>query len=250
MRISTLIAALLIAGSAWAQGAAELSCFDVDAVAQPAETITACSALIDAPEIDQDLLLGALHKRGVAKRQLGDMDGSIADFERILEAEPDDTATLRMLAWTYREQGRTVEAEALYTSILEKDDHWQGWLSRCAVRTDLERYSLAINDCAKVEERVNQDPDADQERRDGVMQDARYFWALSLNQMDRPAEAARIARQGLETPDINGRLYFMTLVGLWNSNQTQEIDHLLFLGLQKYPDDPDLLYFLSEWKNR
>ncbi len=249
MRIGVIIAALLMWGSAFAQETSNVPCFDTDPVANPSETITACTILIDEQGDEQDLLLFGLHRRGIAKRQAGDMEGSIEDFERFLEIEPDDTATLRMLAWTYREQGRPEKAEASYTSILERDDHWQGWLSRCAVRTDLGRYSLAIGDCMQVEERVNQDPDADRELRESVVQDAWYFWSLSLNQMNKPADAARVARQGLDTPDINARLYFMTLVGLWNSNQTEEIDDLLSEGLQKYPDDPDLVYFLGEWQN-
>ncbi|MEJ6402345.1 tetratricopeptide repeat protein [Yoonia sp. 2307UL14-13] len=250
VRISIVVAALLISGSAFAQETSDLSCFDADPVTNPPETITACTALIDEKGGDQDLLLFGLHRRGIAKRQAGDMEGSIADFEQYLKIEPDNTATLRMLAWTYREQGRSERAEASYTSILEQDDHWQGWLSRCAVRTDLGRYSLAVSDCMQVEERVNQDPDADQELRESVMQDAWYFWSLSLNQMNKPAEAARVARRGLGTKDINARLYFVTLVGLWNSDQTEEIDSLLSEGLQKYPGDADLEYFLSEWEKR
>ena len=250
MRLLSLITLGLIANTAAADSSLQDRCFEVDGVANPEQAVLGCSSLIESGPIEQDVLLRALHLRGIAKRQSGDMAGSIADFESILAVTPDDTGTLRMLAWTYREQGAEEKAETIYTDVLKQDDHWQGWLSRCAVRTDLKKYYLAISDCSEVSERINLDTSADAELRVSVMQDAWFFTAFSYNQVNQPARAATIARQGLGHPDINGRLYFMTLVGLWNSDQLAEIDALLAEGFEKHPGDLDLVYFQSEWEAR
>ncbi|HOC44194.1 MAG TPA: tetratricopeptide repeat protein [Thermoanaerobaculales bacterium] len=48
---------------------------------------------------------------GVARYRLGDTEGAFADYQRALEAEPDNASALANMAFIYREQGRLVEAE-------------------------------------------------------------------------------------------------------------------------------------------
>jgi tetratricopeptide (TPR) repeat protein len=250
MRRFFIVLSVIVASTASAQTEVQDPCISSDAIADPENTIFLCNQVIAAQSDNPNALVPALHNRGIAHRQLGDIDQSIADFNAVLALDPTNTPTRRMLAWTYRQSGQEATAEALYSAILEQDDHWQGWLSRCAVRTDLKRYNAAIRDCSEVERRLSLDTSMSEEGRQGVMRDVWYFTAISLNELNRPGTAASVARQGLGQPDISGRLYFVTLVGLWNSNQLEQIDSVLTEGLVRYPDDAELLYFQSEWNKR
>ncbi len=250
MRHSFIVLALIIASPTIAETDQQNPCILSDAIANPSETIAICNEVIAKRSTNPAVRGPALHNRGIAYRQLGDIEQSIADFNAVLAIDPTNTPTKRMLAWTYRQSGQIATAEALYTAILDEDDHWQGWLSRCAVRTDLKRYNGAIRDCSEVEQRLSLDTAMSEESRQSVMQDVWYFTAIALNELNRPGTAASVARQGLGLPDINGRLYFVTLVGLWNSNQLAQIDSILAEGLVRYPDDAELQFFQTQWEKR
>ncbi len=207
------------------------SCFQIDENEAPDASISACTEAI-ASGLEGEALAKAHLARGVAHRELGHLDQSVSDLERSLEIVS-DTGTQRMLAWTYREQGRYSEAEDLYTDVLRKDDHWQGWLSRCVVRTDMGAFEAALSDCEEAEKQT-------------TSPDIMFFKGRSLLELNRPRDAFVTVEPGLAMPDINGRLFEIAAIGLWNSGQYQRALETAKRGLEIYPADPDILWFLSQ----
>ncbi len=246
LRLFLLILFSLSCGPLLAQtklsGADKFNCFQLDPPTQPVETIAACSVFIDtagAPPLEK---LDARVYRAIAYRALGNFEDSESDLLAVLDAEPDHTQTLRMLAWTYREWGRPTDAEEIYTRVLAVDPHWQGWLSRCAVRVDLGLYEAAIQDCAEAEKQWQ----PDRLNYPLVPYDFAYFTALSLNYLERYDEAYEAAIAYADGKDISGRLYHQAGVALWNGGQNLPALDLVLEGLRLYPEDPDLLDFLSQ----
>lgn len=214
----------------------EHPCHDTNPNTEPKISIIVCTDLIISDTKDPVIISAALTKRGIAYRELGQYPQSLNDLITALEHVENDTTILRMLAWTYREAGQLNKAEKIYTQVLATDDHWQGWLSRCAVRTDLKRYESAIEDCDIAAKRIS---DSDY----SIMHDILYFKSLSLNELGRWDEAYAAASSGFSDSDVTGRLYYEALIALWSSKRHKEIRPILEEGLQRYPNDLDILHF-------
>lgn len=234
MRHCLIIAFTLLAHSASAQSALQSACYDADPVNNPQVALSACDALVSSNPVDQQIMRDALHFRGIAKRETGDLAGSIADFEGALEIDPNSTAVMRMLAWTYREMDEPARAESLYDRVLEIDDHWQGWLSRCVVKSDQENYLSAAADC---EEALARDPEN---------LDALFFGARAYTFSDNPALALPIAQRAValapDDPRHAGELVWaMYLAG--NPDQALR-EARAFLEI--FPNDSELSFFLTQ----
>lgn len=208
-------------------------CLTTHANHKPERALSACEAVLSAETLDDITRHEALVQSGIALRALGRFDESLAQLNAALEIAPEDSSTLRMLAWTYREMGAPARAEALYTRVLEVAPHWQGYLSRCAVRTDLEKNREAIADCDAA---MAQDPSAD----------AMYFKGLAQLRLGLDAEALATVQPGLGDEDLNGRLFFIAAAATWNMGLDRRAIALAREGLRHYPDDPDILWFLEQ----
>ena len=221
-------------------------CAEMEANLHPDLTVLTCNEAIERGALAGTNLAEALIARGVALRALGQFDKSEADLLSALSIFGEDTNALRMLAWTYRSMGRPYISEIIYSSVLERDPHWQGWLSRCVVRTDLQKYEAAILDCDRALEESNQTPEAG-----SVLQDIIFFKALALNELRRPNQAYQLAQTGLDQPDISGRIFVQALVALWYAERDDEIPDLLAWAFEKYPNDAGLNRFVevsgSDW---
>ncbi len=93
-------------------------------------------------------LVEARFNRGIAYRNAGNLAASRTDLE-FVAAETEGASAQRMLAWTYRELGAYEEAEALISRSLTTEGHWQGYLSRCVIRQDMERFEESEGDCLR-----------------------------------------------------------------------------------------------------
>lgn len=220
----------------------KLECFQLDPHTHSEALIATCSAFLANPDANILQRFDAYLARAIAYRAIGDYEQSEADLLTILEHDPDNAQTLRMLAWTYREWGQPSKAEEIYTRVLNYDNHWQAWLSRCAVRVDLARYEDAIADC----EEANRAWKPDRVTHPNVSYDIAYFTALSLNSLGRFDEAHEIAIAHADAKDINARLFHQSGVALWNSGQEDAAVDTIFEGWRYYPQDPDLLDFFSQ----
>lgn len=209
------------------------SCFAINPNENPAESISTCSKLLATGELGTVERAEALVNRGIAFREAGEYSKSIEDIGASL-ALSENTSTMRMLAWTYRETGRLTDAEQLYTRILELDTHSQGWLSRCVVRQDMERYKQALADCQEAL------------RQDGENLDSLYFTARAHSFLDQPEEALPLTKTAMKLAPEDPRHLVEHVWALHQSGQTIDARKMALNGLDQFGNEPGLLSFLND----
>jgi len=209
------------------------SCFAINPNEYPAESISICSKLLATGELETTARAEALENRGIAFREVGEYSKSIEDLGESL-ALVENTATSRMLAWTYRETGRLADAEQLYTRVLELDTHFQGWLSRCVVRQDMESYKLALADCQEAL------------RQDKENLDSLYFTARAHSFLDQPEEALPLTLVAMELAPEDPRHLVENVWAMHQLGQTIDARKKALDGLDQFTDEPGLLSFLNE----
>ena len=209
------------------------SCFAINPNENPAESILTCSTLLATEELRTAERAEALENRGIAFREVGEYSKSIEDIGASL-ALADNTSTMRMLAWTYREAGRLTDAEQLYTRILERDTHSQGWLSRCVVRQDMERYKQALADCQEAL------------RQEDENLDSLYFTARAHNFLDQPEKAFPLTITAMKLAPEDPRHLVEHVWAMHQLGQTSDAREKALNGLDRFTDEPGLLSFLNE----
>ncbi|MEQ9673598.1 MAG: hypothetical protein RLO10_03975 [Roseovarius indicus] len=217
--------------AAMAQG--PLTCFETDPNTDPDIAIPACSAAIASGTLEGAWLAEAHATRGIAHRELGQLNQSKDDLETAIRIDP-AAPHMRMLAWTYRTMRRQEEAEAIYTQILETDDHWQSWLSRCVVRQDLEKFEQAVGDC---EQAVLRDPDNT---------DALYFAARAHNILGQGHRALPLARKATSLDPEKTRHLVELAWAMHLTGDTSGGRELVRDRLAETPGDPELLDYLRQ----
>jgi len=222
-----LSSTFFVAPFAWG-GQSLKTCIDLNPNDQPAQAFAACTNALEHEAPQGETLVVLLINRGIAARELDLKETSVSDLERAVDLAPDDTNALRMLAWTYRTFGEPALAEELYSRVLKFDDHWQGWLSRCAVRTDLKKWQLAISDC--------QIALAGNENEDAV-----FFLSFAQNGLMRYELALATAEQGIGNGIASPRIYIEGVFALINAQRREAAREFLQRGLIEFPDDSDLL---------
>ncbi len=209
------------------------ACFAISPYEQPGMTIEVCTQKLSSVALSDDQRSRALSKRGIAYRQIDEFARSVEDLEKSIALSP-DTSNMRMLAWTYREMDRFADAEELYTEVLKTDDHWQGWLSRCVVRQDMERFDRSLADC---KESLRQDPDN---------LDSLYFTARAYNFLDQGELAKPLTVRAMELAPDDPRYLVEHIWALHLTGQTSLALVKAREGLEKYTNHEGLLFFLSE----
>ena len=209
------------------------SCYAINPNENPAESISTCSKVLATEELETAERAEALENRGIAFREIGKYSKSIEDLGASL-ALAENTATMRMLAWTYRETGRLTDAEQLYTRVLELDTHYQGWLSRCVVRQDMERYRLALADCQEAL------------RQDAENFDSLYFTARAHNFLDQPEKAFPLTITAMKLAPEDPRHLVEHVWAMHQLGQTSDAREKALNGLDRFTDEPGLLSFLNE----
>ena len=133
-------------------------------------------------DLHPDARIEILINRGVAFRNLGDLRHSLEDLSEAVRLGGANANAIRMRAWTLRLMKRQVEAEQLYTRALALEPEWQGYLSRCVVRLDLQKLEEALRDCEQALKL--------QRSADSV-----FFTAFALFQMGRLEQALPLAAE-------------------------------------------------------
>ena len=106
--------------------------------------ISVCTRVLGRNDLSPNTRAELLVHRGVAYRNVGDLDKSLTDLGAAQDLTPDDPWVSRILAWTYREMGRLVDAEKEYGRALTLEPHPQAYLSRCFVRYDMKKLEDAL----------------------------------------------------------------------------------------------------------
>ena len=232
MRLTTLLFALALLPAAVAANQNN-QCFRINPNDAPDAANAACSEFLATGLGGVQLRSEAFANRGIARRELGQLDDSVTDLEQAvaLDAAPNH---LRMLAWTYREMNRPDKAEAIYTTVLETDDHWQGWLSRCVVRQDQGNYQLAVSDC---EEALARDPEN---------LDALYFAARAFNFLSDGQRALLHAQKAASLAPDDPRHVVEIVWATYFTQGPAAARQLAQDGLQAFPDNSELQSFLEK----
>ncbi|WP_371227028.1 tetratricopeptide repeat protein [Roseovarius sp. 2305UL8-3] len=207
-------------------------CFELSPNDQPEISVPACTNAILSDTFEGAKLGEAYSNRGVANRELGNLEESASDLETSIKIDS-STNTLRMLAWTYREMSRYAEAETIYTNTLDADDHWQGWLSRCVVRQDLEKYQLALKDC---KEALIRDPDNP---------DAAFLTARAFNFLGQGNLALPLANKATELEPERSYYWSELAWAAHLSGNTADAITLAEDALERFPGEADLTDFLN-----
>jgi tetratricopeptide (TPR) repeat protein len=177
-----------------------------------------------SPKTRTELLV----QRGVAYRNVGDLNKSLADLGAAQDLAPDDPHVSRMLAWTYREMGRPAEAEKEYGRALKLEPHPQAFLSRCFVRFDMKKLEDALADCERAH---GTDPS----------EDSTYLTARLYRMLGRPSSALPLLEGAIGTPIESGRIYGF-LAEIYESNGRPDDAHRVRQqGQRKFPKDKGLV---------
>jgi tetratricopeptide (TPR) repeat protein len=241
---STLLATLLL-GSAGARAAdaetppamaavVEACLSQANGPADPGTlktTVTVCSLALQSTALSDPERVTALEHRGVAHRNAGSLDKSLADLQAARKLVPDQASVARMLAWTYRSMGRMAEAEAEYDAALKLDAHWQGYLSRCVVRIDQKDYAKALDDCEKAHTLQ-------------PSEDSTYFTGVLYAENGRPADAIRLLEAATKAPAdaavASGRVYGVLAAIYTAAGKAADAKRVAAEGRKRFPADGEL----------
>ncbi|MFZ7089579.1 tetratricopeptide repeat protein [Primorskyibacter sp. 2E233] len=219
---------------AWSETDGLPDCLRLNPNSEAKKVLTACNDMLgDKREVDVHRRAAALAARRTAPHEFGQLDRSIKYLGASVALFP-DTGNMRMLAWSLRTIGRAKEAEELYTQVLETDDHWQGWLSRCVVRQDLEAYAGAARDCDKA---LAQDTNN---------LDALFFAARANNFLGRTEKARKLAEKAMGLAPADPRHVVEYVWALHLAGDTSRALQTAKDALKTFPDDPGLLLFIAQ----
>jgi tetratricopeptide (TPR) repeat protein len=178
-----------------------------------------------SPEMRSDLLV----HRGVAYRNVGDFNKSLADLRAAQDLTPSDASVSRMLSWTYRGMGHQAEAEEEYGRALKLEPHPQAFLSRCFVRYDMKKYEDALADC---ETAHGMDPS----------EDSTFLTAELYRTLGRSSSALPLLEGAIGTPFESGRIYGLLAKVYESSGRPDDARRIRQQGQRKFPKDKDLMF--------
>jgi tetratricopeptide (TPR) repeat protein len=196
-------------------------------VPQVNAAISICSRVLGRDDLSPKTRTQALVHRGVAYRNVGDLNKSLADLGAARDLSPRDPQASRMLAWTYREMGRLAEAEKEYGRALELEQHPQAFLSRCFVRYDMRKLEDALADC---ETAHGADPS----------ESSTYMTARLYRRLGRPSSALPLLEGAIGTPIESGRLYGLLAEIYESTGRPDEANRIRQQGQRKFPEDKGL----------
>ena len=166
---------------------------DTERAPQLNAVISVCTRVLDRNDLSPKTRTELLVHRGVAYRNVGDLNKSLADLGAAQGLTPSDPQVSRMLAWTYRVMGRPAEAQKEYGRALKLDPHPQAFLSRCFVRFDMKQFEDALADCERAH---GADPS----------EDSTYLTARLYRMLGRPSSALPLLEGAIGTPIELGRI--------------------------------------------
>jgi tetratricopeptide (TPR) repeat protein len=189
--------------------------------------VSICTQVLGRNDLSPKTRTQLLVHRGVAYRNVGDLNKSLADLGAAQDLTPGDPQVSRMLAWTYRGIGRPAEAEKEYGRALELEPHPQAFLSRCFVRYDMRKFEDALTDCKTAH---GADPN----------ESSTYMTALLYRMLGRPSSAQPLLEGAIGTPLESGRLYGL-LAEIYESNgRPDDANRIRQQGQRKFPEDKGL----------
>jgi tetratricopeptide (TPR) repeat protein len=190
--------------------------------------ISICSRMLGRNGLHPKTRAQLLVHRGVAYRNVGDFNKSLEDLRTAQDLSPDDPQVSRMLAWTYREMGRSAEAEKEYGHALTLKPHPQAFLSRCFVRYDMKKLEDALPDC---ETAHGADPS----------ESSTFMTSLLYRVLGRPSSALPLLEGAIGTPMESSRVYGLLAEVYETIGRPDDATRIRQQGQRKFPEDKGLL---------
>lgn len=196
---------------------------DVSALMSLVET---CTATLSWPLSDADRAADLI-QRGVAFRNLGHLEKSLADLSEALHLDDRNVTALKMKAWTLREMHRPAESIPLYDRAIALAPDAQAYLSRCAARTDLRLFDEAVHDCEEADRRERST-------------DSLFFLALSLSGAGRTGEALMAANKMLLYQPLWPQHYLLLADLQERNGDRNSARDTVMRAAELYPDDDSI----------
>jgi len=190
--------------------------------------ISVCTHALGRNDLSPKTRTELLTHRGVAYRNVRDLDRSVADLRAALDLTPEAPWVSRMLAWTYREMRRPAEAEKEYGRALRLEPHPQAFLSRCFVRYDMKKLDDAVDDCERA-------------HRLDPSEDSTYMTARIYRMLGRSSSAQSFLEAAIGTPMESGRIYGLLAEIYDSDHRPDDARRIRQQGQRKFPKDKDLM---------
>ncbi|WP_323761877.1 tetratricopeptide repeat protein [Maricaulis sp.] len=167
--------------------------------------------------------------RGIARSELGQLDGALDDLLRAAAAAPDDTLTQINLGVVYQGLGRDADAVVAFDTVVRLEPDWIGaWINRAGALLDVGLTGAAVEDARRAVELAPEDGTTLNMLCWTLIQDGRAETALPLCEMAVAAE-----------PDI-GAIVHSHATALEAVGRADEARRLFRRAWRLAPDDPEI----------
>ena len=200
---------------------------DTEDPAALVEIVLTCTDALKGSGIAPETRAQMLQRRGVAYRNARDLKNSSSDLREAEAAAPNSAPVQRMLAWTYRTMQMFPEADAALSRSLALDQHWQGYLSRCVVRADQQKYAEALQDCLSAGNLAENE-------------DISFFTADAHVKLGQVKEAIPVLEKAIQGAHASARIYALLVDCYRREGKAQEAKRIEANGRKAFPDDPQL----------
>ncbi|MAK64919.1 MAG: hypothetical protein CMF75_09335 [Maricaulis sp.] len=167
--------------------------------------------------------------RGIARLQLGQLDGALADLQRASREMPDDVMTQLNLGIIYQDMGRAADAVVAYDTVVRLEPDWMGaWINRSSALLDAGMTGAAVEDARRA---VELEPD------NGTTLNM-LCWTLI--QDGRAQTALPLCEQAVALEPESGAIIHSHASALEALGRMDEALPLYRRAWQLAPDDPEI----------
>ncbi|WP_300543562.1 tetratricopeptide repeat protein [Maricaulis sp.] len=167
--------------------------------------------------------------RGIARAEVGQLDGALDDLRRAAGEMPNDVMTQLTLGIVYQDMDRPADAVVAYDHVVRLEPNWMGaWINRSSALLDAGMTSAAVEDARRA---VELEPD------NGTTLNM-LCWTLI--QDGRAATALPLCEQAVELEPESGAIVHSHASALEALGRLDEAMPLYRRAWQLAPDDPEI----------
>jgi len=167
--------------------------------------------------------------RGVARAELGQLEGALEDLTEAALRMPDDTLTHLTMGIVYQDLDRPVDAVVAYDRVVRLEPDWMGaWINRSSALLDSGMTSAAVEDARRA---VELDPDNGSTLN---------MLCWTLIQDGRPETALPLCEQAVAAEPEIGAIVHSHAAALEALGRLDEALPLYERAWELSPDDPEI----------
>ncbi len=168
--------------------------------------------------------------RGIARAELGQLEGALSDIRRAAAAMPDDVMTQLTLGIIYQDMNRPADAVVAYDRVVRLQPDWMGaWINRSSALLDAGMTSAAVEDARRA---VELEPE------NGMTLNM-LCWTLI--QDGRAQTALPLCEQAVALEPESGAIVHSHAAALEALGRLDEALPLYRRAWQLSPDDPEIV---------